>query len=302
DTLGNSVRVVGTDAAQTVTTIAGNGQPGEVDGPGAQAEFRWPLSPVTGADGSIYLADSDNHVIRKIANDAAHTVSTIAGQLNSRGGGWADGPGLSAEFNRPTGLSIDLAGNLYVADMANCLIRKIANDGQWTVSTYAGSGIGDADGPGAQAKFDYPTALAVDSHGDVWVLDSFNGKVKLVAPDQAHTVTTIAGGIAGQANPQGYADGPGDLAEFRPQNGLVIRPDGTLLVADASNNRIRLVVPGAAPATAQVYTYAGSGLEGREDGPAAEAGLANPMGIALGFDGTLFVTDPFHGTIRAIAP
>ncbi len=302
DTLANSVRTVGTDAAHTVTTIAGNGLPGEIDGPGAQSEFRWPLSPVVSADGSVFVADSDNHVIRRIANDAAHTVSTIAGQLRTRSGGFADGPGAQAQFNRPAGLSIDAAGNLYVADMANCRVRRIANDGQWTVSTLAGSSIGDQDGPGAAAQFDYPTALVADSHGQVWVLDSFNGKVKLIAADAAHTVTTIAGGLPEDANLQGYADGSGDVAQFRPQNGLVIRPDGTLLVADSSNDRIRLVVPGAVPQTTRVYTYAGNGLEEPLDGPASQAEIANPMGIDLGLDGTLYVTDPFHGTIRAIAP
>ncbi len=302
DTGGNRIRIVGADAAHTVTTIAGNGLPGMIDGAGSQAEFRWPVSPVVAPDGTIYVADSDNHVIRRIGTDAAHTVTTIAGNP-SRSGGFANGPGLEAAFNRPSGLTMDASGNLYVADMANCLVRRIANDPERTVTTLAGSVIGDQDGPGTSAQFDYPTAVAVDAAGDVFVLDSFNQKIKVVKNDAAHTVLTLAGGPPGGGpNPGTFADGDGDVARFLAQSGLILGPQGQLFLSDSGNGRIRIIWPGTTEATTRVSTYAGSGKSGTADGTAQTADLVTPMGLALGPSGVLYVTDPSHGTIRSVAP
>ncbi|MHB8418308.1 MAG: N,N-dimethylformamidase beta subunit family domain-containing protein [Myxococcales bacterium] len=302
DTGGNRIRLVAPDTAHTVTTLAGNGLPGEIDGPGSSAEFRWPVAPVVGPDGTIYVADSDNHVIRAIAPDAAHTTSVVAGTV-SRSGGYRDGPGLSAAFNRPAGLAIDGAGNLVVADMANGLIRKIANDSERTVTTVAGSTLGDLDGPGTNARFDYPTAVAVGGAGQIYVLDGFNQKLKLVGTDALRTVTTIAGGPNPWGpNPGTFADGSGVDARFLAQSGLVVGPAGQLFVADSGNDRIRVVLPGSSESDTSVCTYAGSGLFGSADGPASLAQLTMPMGLAVDPSGTLYVTVPSNGTIRMIAP
>jgi sugar lactone lactonase YvrE len=141
--------------------------------------------------GNVYVADRNNQTIRKVT--AAGVVSTLAGTAGMFGS--ADGTGAAALFNEPTGVAVDSAGNVYVADTDNCTIRKVTPVG--VVTTLAGGTIGSADGTGAAALFNEPTGVAVDSAGNVYVVDTGNSTIRKVTP--TGTTTTVAGtaGIAG---------------------------------------------------------------------------------------------------------
>ena len=174
--LSNSVFTGGSvSAGGVVTTFAGNGEAGFSDGTGSAARFNNPTGIALDPSGNVYVADEDNHRIRKIT--PAGVVTTLAGD-----GYWGstDGPGLSARFKFPSALALDNSGNIYVADSINSRIRKITASGQ--VATLAGNGeTALADGAGTtQARFWYPNGVAVDSSGNVYVGDSYNNRLRYV--------------------------------------------------------------------------------------------------------------------------
>jgi streptogramin lyase len=168
-----------------VSTLAGKtGVTGLVDGADTAARFNLPQSLAVDASGNIYVVDNGNNAIRKITPDGV--VSTLAG---SGATGSANGTGKSASFNSPFGIAIDAAGNVYVADSGNNLIRKITPDG--VVSTFAGSGVkGAGNGTGAAASFNTPAGLAVDAAGNIYVSDENNNLIRKIST--AGAVTTIA--------------------------------------------------------------------------------------------------------------
>ncbi len=296
DTRSNRIRLIGTDASRTVSTVAGTGELGNTDGPGAQARFRAPTGVAAGSAG-IFVADSDNHVIRQIQlNPPTWTVSTYAGVPRSPG--YADGAAATAKFNRPTAIAIDGQGNLCVTEQAGQRIRMISAATQ-QVTTLAGSGqTGFADAAsGLQAQFNGPSAITLAPDGAVYVIDSANRRIRRIAPDSSHAVTTVAGGEL----PFGYADGPASQARFRAQMGLAMNSAGELLIADTANFRIRKLVRPTDP-TAHVYTIAGSGKAGTNLGPAGTADLAAPAGLAILPDRRILVSDSFHNVIRAMTP
>ena len=266
-----------------VTTLAGgSGYPGYADGPAADARFRLPKGVAVDATGNLYVADAGNHAIRKIT--PAGEVSTLAGNGTS---GTADGSGGAARFNIPSGLAVDAAGFVYVADSNNNIIRKVAPDG--TVSTLAGTAgvYGAADGTGAAAGFFYPLAVAVDAAGTVYVTEIGNNTVRKITA--AGVVTTLAG----KAGTFGSDDGLGSAARFRSPEGIAVDATGNVFVADRA---IRKITPAGA-----VTTFAGgSGVEGSADGTAGAARFRSPSGIALDAAGTLFVSDRDNNNVRKI--
>ncbi len=214
-----------------------------------------PDSMATDAAGDIYFADITNNVIGMFT--PAGAMSVYAGKAPTYVGastrGFADGTGSAAQFDEPTGVAIDGTGNLYVADSANCAIRKIAPGG--VVTTLAGGGVsGSVDGTGSAAQFNLPLGVAVDQTGNVYVTDSFNGTIRKVT--QAGVVTTIAGKVGVVANTQnwGYADGTGASARFYRPGGIAVSPSGNIYVADTFNHVIRVVTP-----SGQVSTLIASG-------------------------------------------
>jgi hypothetical protein len=295
DAPAHQIRAIATDAARTVTTLAGDGIDGDNDGPGAMARFRWPTGVAVGADGTVYVADADNHVIRAIAPDAAHTVSTWAG-VKVRSGSLLDGPGNMALFDRPSGVAVDIGGGLVVADVHNCRIRRVAPDSAHTVSTLAGTSIGFSDGPAALAQFNNPSAVAVAADGTIYVLDTYNAAIRRIAPAATRTVTTLAGTDA----QIGLTDGAGNVARLGGQNGLALLA-GKLYLTDVASQRIRVITPGADAAGTTVATFAGSGRTALENGAGASASLAAPMGIAVA-GATLVVADSGNGAIRVLTP
>ncbi|GAA4320796.1 hypothetical protein GCM10023149_20270 [Mucilaginibacter gynuensis] len=221
------VRKIATDG--TVSKVAGSGNRGFDNGPANLATFREPGALVTDALGNIFVVDANNLVIRKI--NTLGIVSTFTG--TGRPGSTNGGP-TTASFLAPYGITIDKAGYLYVADVINHIVRQISPTG--FVNTYAGNGIpGDKDAPlPRDASFAYPTGVAIDNNGTLYIADRNNHKIKRVTP--GGVVTTLAGtGLPGNRN------GKGTEASFRNPSGVAIGPGGVIYVADELNNLIRKI-------------------------------------------------------------
>jgi|GEM_PF-1291246 hypothetical protein len=274
--------VLGTPGA-LATTLGGDGTPGMVDGPIAQAEFQNPSAIALDAAGNVFVADTWNHAIRKISTSGI--VSTIAGTGDA---GYKDGPGKTAQFTAPSGIAVNHQGIVYVADTGNQRIRKIALDG--TVTTTAGSGdAGFTDGAGTAAKFNLPSGLTLDGDGNLYVADAANNRIRKI--DTTGRVTTLSGN-----GTTGFADGAAAVAEFNNPFGLCFDPTTkTLLVADTWNNRIRRVT-----LTGNATTIAGDGNEDYIDGPAAKAEFDLPAGVAVDTDGTVAIADSYNNAIRSL--
>ncbi len=260
---------------------------GNLDGTGTDALFDNPRGMVFDSASNLFVADSNNNVIRKVTPYGV--VTTFAGT----GGlcGSTDGSGFEALFHSPEGLAIDEQDNLYVADTCNSTIRKITPYGE--VTTIAGSaGLkGSINGTGASAKFTCPTGLAVDKSGNLYVADFSDHTIRKITP--ARVVTTLAGksGTAGSTN------GSGAAARFNAPYGIVINEkSATLYVTDSGNHTIREV-----SLKGIVSTFAGTaGVPGTSEGMLANARFHNPLGIAFGQGGNLFVTDSGSHLLRRI--
>ena len=279
DVVNQSIRKISTTGV--VSTLAGSGARSYADGTGAAASFNNPLDLVVDAAGNVFVADQGNNRIRKIT--PAGVVTTFAG---SGVAGFADGTGTGARFNEPYGLTIDAAGNLYIADTENNRIRKITPAG--VVTTIAGSVAGYQDGSASISKFFRPMDIVVDGAGNLFVIDEANRRIRLI--DAAGNVSTFAGNGS-----LGFIDGTGTAASFNGAFHLTIDPSGNLYLADANNHAIRKITPGAV-----VSTIAGNGTNGTTDGPGATAQFFYPYGIAGDGAGNLIIGDGLNYKIRRI--
>ncbi len=209
-----------------VTTLAGSGIEGDVDGPGASAQFDAPLGIAVDASGNVYVADADNYKIRIIT--PAGEVSTLAGNGIE---GDVNGTGSAARFRGTRGVAVDANGNVYVADANNHKIKRITPAGE--VSTFAGSGdSGDGEGIGTAAQLNRPSDVAVDADGNVYVADLQNEKIRKIT--SAGAVSTLAGN-----GRRGDTDGSAALARFNAPNGVTVDASGNVYVADTNNHKIR---------------------------------------------------------------
>lgn len=264
-----------TQAQILVRTLAGNGP--------STAYAAFPGVAVDGF-GNVYATDFYLNQIRKITPNGVMTV--FAGQWDR---GRTDGIGNQAQFYQPIGIDVDAAGNLYVADQLNHLIRKITPDG--AVTTFAGSGnSGSSNGTGILAEFSIPSGVALDALGNIYVADTGNNLIRKITPDGV--VTTLAG--SGQA---GKTDGAGIDASFTEASNLTVDASGNVYVADPFNNLIRKITPDGT-----VTTLAGTGQVGNVDGVGTEASFHHPNGMAVDKDGNLFVADLYNNIIRKITP
>jgi sugar lactone lactonase YvrE len=249
----------------TLTTAAGDGERGFVDGVASKVRFSDPFGVAIDAKGALYVADAgETNRVRKIEPDGS--TSTL--------------PGV---FDTPSGLAVDSEGNVYVADTGANLIRKIGPDG--VVSTLAGDGgAGFRDGPSGQAQFNGPIGVAVDKAGRIYIADTYNDRIRVIEPEGQ--VKTLAGG------PQpGFADGAGAAAAFHTPCGIALDRDGALLIADTGNNAVRrLGINGTVTTLARMAP----------DDPTSP--LRAPIGIAATADGFAYVTSFRRGQILELSP
>ena len=268
-----------------VVTVAGSGLVGKVDGVALQATLNAPAAIAFSPGGVLYIADTNNHVIRVLRGGV---VTTLAGSGKA---GYAEGSGLRAQFDTPRGIAVDEAGDLYVADTFNHRIRKISGS---AVTTIAGGGPSGAaggdfvDGTTTMARFNHPYSVAVAA-GKVFVADTFNHRIRRIDNSQ---VRTLAG--TGQ---KGFLDGSLSSAKFNQPQAVATADGVTLYVADSFNDRLRRIFGGV------VTTIAGSGISGFTDGPALQAQLKGPHGLAIG--GTvsrprIYFTDEWSHRLRVL--
>jgi len=280
---GDNHRIRRITPAGVVSIFAGSTE-GFADGIGTEAQFDFPSGVAVDSSGNVYVADSGNHRIRRIT--PAGVVSTLAGTGTE---GFADGAGNTAQFEDPYDLAVDSFGNVYVVDFRNQRIRKITPAG--VVSTLAGTGIrGHADGTGTEAQFNGPTGVAVDSSGSIYVADQGNHLIRKITP--AEVVSTLAG-----TGTEGFANGPGTMAQFHYPLGVAVDSSGNVYVADIANHRIRKITPAGV-----VSTFVGTGSAGHADGTGAEAQFNLPLGVAVDSSGNVYVADAHNHRIRKITP
>lgn len=285
---GREVRTVQV-TARGMEVLAGQvGGSGFADGMGTLARFRHPVAIAVDAKGQAYVADAENHTIRKISPEGL--VSTLAGVPGHPGS--QDGPAAQASFNHPEGVACDGAGNVYVSDTGNHIIRCISPKGK--VSTLAGTPgqLGTNDGKGAEAHFNKPTGLALDAKGTLWISDTGNHTIR--ALDGKGRVTTSLG-LSGQ---KGCQNGLAAMATFNEPRGLAFDTQGNLFIADRKNHVIRKRTPAG-----EVSTFAGDPERTRiSDGPAASAGFNDPLSISFDPSGNMLVADSLTDSLRRISP
>jgi streptogramin lyase len=267
-----------------VSTFAGSGNQGSMDGIGTAASFYQPTAICLGAQGNFYVADFSNHKIRKITPSGEVTTFAGSGVIGAN-----DGNGTSASFHYPADLVADSSGNIYVVDKENNKVRKITPSGD--VSTFAGSGSqGSTDGIGVAASFNKPSGICIDDSGNFYISDQYNQKIRKIT--STGMVSTYAGSGA-----QGAEDGDASIASFNYPSGICVDALGNVFVADFSNNKIRKIT-----LQGVVSTYAGSGDQGSMDGIGAAASFYSPTGIYVDDLGILYVGDQFNHKIRKISP
>jgi hypothetical protein len=243
--------------------------------------------------GNLFVADFYNNAIRKVALIGNNWVVTTVAGNGSRG--TADGTNGVARFYHPTGVALDNAGRIYVADEGNNTVRRIAASGtNWVVTTLAGlAGMsGTTDGTNTAARFAGPWGIVVDGAGRVYVSDFISSRLRrLVQSGTNWVATTIAG------SGYGAADGTNNFAQFDYPMGLTLDGSGNLYVADCYNDAIRKVQP---VGTNWVVTTIGgaAGISGNQNGSGTNALFNLPRGIAANGSGSLFVADTGNHTIR----
>lgn len=268
---GRANRVRRIDPDGTVTTIAG-GEEGFADGEGDRARFATPSGIAVAPDGSLIVADTGNHAIRRVTRDGK--VNTLAGDGSP---GLQDGPGHQARFNGPMDVAVDSNGSVYVADTYNDAVRRIARDG--TVTTLAGGGgPGFADGTGGEARFDTPTGIALERDGSLLIADHGNDAVRRVTLEGRVTTPT--------AGPDG------NRPRVRQPLGIATGPDGRVVltersrIVELSDSLGRHVLAGGDP--------------GFRNGRGERARFRSPAGVAVGADGRIVVADAGNRMVRRL--
>jgi len=279
-----------------ITTVVGTATPGYTGdgGPATKASLNFPRGVAVDAAGNIYIADSANNVIRKV--DASGIITTIAG--NSTGGFSGDGgPAINAELQGVAGLTLDPAGNIYIADRDNARIRKIALDG--TISTIAGNGVsayaGDG-GPAISASLYAPNSVALDAAGNIYFADSTNNAVRKIST--SGIITTLAGKGYGMIGFTGDG-GPAVNALVDDPQAVAVDSAGNVYFTDEDNQRVRVISPSGI-----ISTIAGDGKKSfsGDGGPAINAEVFIPGGIAIGPNGVIYFMDVGNKRVRALIP
>jgi sugar lactone lactonase YvrE len=286
------VRKVGLDGV--IQTITGNGVAGYAGdgGPAAAAQIGFPTAVAVDLIGDIFIADSQNSRIRKISTNGS--ITTVAGN-GTRGRAGDGGPATSAQLLSPSSISVDGAGNLYIADNVFGIVRKVDADG--VITTIAGNGLGFAGdgGPATQAKLNvtgsFPFGIAATTSGELLIADIGNHRIRKVANG---LINTIAGGS--QDSVFSGDGGPATMAQFDLPQSLALDAAGNLYVADTARIR-RLAVDGT------ISTVAGTGVAGYsgDNGPATAAQIAYNTTLTVDGNGDLYVGDYASGRVRKIS-
>jgi gliding motility-associated-like protein len=278
------------DPASNVTTFAGSGTVGNLDGTGTAASFDTPEGIAIDAAGNLYVTDSKSGLLRVIS--PAGAVTTLAGNAYYTGNDV--GSGLGVSFDKPYGIAVDSHGNMFIADAGGNQIRKVTPAG--LVYTFAGNKTpGFADGPGSTALFNTPAGITIDAADNLYVADTYNNRIRKITP--AGFVTTIAGNSV-----PGRFDAVGTTANFDMPYNLTIDKNGNIYVADTQNNDIRKIDPNYS-----VTTIAGNDMGGNTDGyiyikgttqPVAQ--FNEPIGLAVMKNGNLLIGDVNNNEIRQL--
>ena len=291
DAASYNVREV-TAANGNIATFAGTGTTGFAgDGGSATgAQISAPLDIAIDSSSNLYIADSDNNSIRKV--DSSGNITTIAG--NQTPGYTGDGDAATkAQLNHPVGVTVDSQGNLYIAEYTNNLIRRV--DSKGNITTYAGNGGFGLAGDGGAAKsasFGNLLGIAVDSSGNLYVVDLWNFRIRKISNGN---ISTVAGGGVFLYSGDG---GPATGAQFNLPGGIAVDGARNVYISDSGNHRVRKVAPNGV-----VSTVAGNGQAGfgGDNGQAAAAQLNHPWGLALDSAGNLYIADTLNSRIRKVA-
>jgi len=297
DEYNNRVRMVNT--AGIISTVAGDGfgaYSGD-GGPATSAELNSPYGIALDGSGNLYICDGNN-TVRKV--NTAGIISTVAGKYGTVGYSGDGGPATSASLNEPSGLAIDVSGNIYIADAGNNRIRKVNKLG--VITTMAGNGTGGFSGdygPATTAELYNPYGVAVDKSGNIYIADEINNRIRKV--DTSGMISTVAGtGTAGY-NGDGLSATSAEL--YRPM-GVAVNAFGNIFIDDFQNDRIREIdTLGNISTVAGNGTGApGGGAYGGDGGPATSAELHRPSGISLDAFGNIFISDGANYRIREVIP
>ncbi len=289
--------LAGAAAAQaqcyTIMTYAGSDSGYAGDGGSAMlAKLSLPTGVAADHSGNLYVADYGACVIRKVT--AGGLIYTVAG-TGTPGFGGDGGPATAAPLKGATGVATDAAGNLYIADEYNNRVRKVTTAG--TITTLAGtdsSGFAGDDGPATAALLSFPSGIAVDAIGDIYIADQGNDRIRMI--DTSGTMHTVAGtGVPGWTGDSGPATAAG---LFNP-TGVALDAAGNLYIADYSNNVVRMVNTSGTISTVagnNIYGFSGDG------GAATAAQLYNPSSVAADVFGNLFIADESNNRVRIVSP
>ena len=272
----------------SISTFAGTGLSGFSGdgGTATAAQMSYPYAVAVTSAGIKYIADQVNNRIRKVT--AAGVISTIAGN-GSVGNTGDGGAATAATFSNPTGVAVDAAGNVYVADYGNNRIRKISTTG--IISNYAGSGIGLDGGAATAADVYHPSGVAVDASGNVYIAETGNNRVRKVTT--SGIISTIAGnGVVGYSGD----GGAGTAAKLSSPVGVSTDASGNVYIADLGNHRIRKVTAGI------ISTVAGTGVAGfsGDGGLATAAAINTPYGMSVDASGNIFICDYNNFRVRKV--
>jgi sugar lactone lactonase YvrE len=305
DSVGNlffadfsSSRIRKISTSGIITTVAGNGSIGFSGdgGPATSAQLNYPRGVAVDSAGNLFIADMVNNIIRKVSPSGI--ISTLAGKAVEGIGGFAgysgdEGPATSALLYYPSAVTTDSDGNLFIADRGNLRIRKVSPSG--IITTVAGNGsegYGGDGGPATSAQLKSPYGMAVDSAGDLFILDSDNHCIRKVS---SGIITTVAGNGS-----KGYGGdgGPATSAQLNKPLGAALDSSGNLYIADSENCRVRKV-----SSSGIITTVAGNGFVtfSGDGGPAVLAQLKNPIAVAVDTAGNLFITDEANRRIRKVS-
>lgn len=275
------------DQDGVIMLVAGGGATLGDGGPSKDARLYEPFG-LDASNGDLYIADTRQHRVRKV--DVNHRISTVAGTGNYSYSG-DGGQARSAAMLYPTEVASDSLGNVYVADTENHRIRKVDNSG--TITTIAGSGSSGFSGDGGlavDAQLRYPYGLTVSPDGTIFIADYGNTRVRKVDP--SGVISTVAG--TGQWNFSGDG-GPATSATLKGPVSLAVLADGSLLVADYGNDRVRRVDPSGV-----INTVAGGGSSLGDGGLATSALVRRPRTLAAAADGDVFILDTGNGRVRKV--